>query len=492
MKTENWAMKNSTLNSEIRKSSLIKNSAWGVVSTLLQTTFLSLVFVIISRKYSTVDFANYLIAATVYQLILGISTMGLGTWFIREFGQTNEDKITFLKRYIKIQIALGFTFFFANIVLICLLYSEKEVRLLGIILGANIIFDNLIYALNSLNIAMEKQKKTAMIMAADAFFRLSAVSLLFIWPFSIVSLSILLVLTRFLTANLFIRLGTAINVTLYSVLKYRLSIIDVKKLVFKNWRFVMIVGISIFLWRSVPIIISKSLTLEDLANYEIGYKVFSLLIIVPGIVTATTFPRFVYLYNKKKLQTISEFYQYISLGFTLFSFIAYAFIISFSDSIIPLIFGDNYSHAASSLNQICLTVLVLPTVVLQANIILAMKFERLDMIFNFIILLIFYFSCQVGLYFLKELSAITHSIFIAFVSFHLIQNVFLIRMKINSWLNGILYYCLLALFVPIYRYGIRIVDAGLIFAIFSMSFILFFLLYSIRKRSSIHPIKVEN
>ena len=44
------------------KSKIFSNSAWGVFSNLLQNILFSIFFLVVARKYSTSDFANYIIA----------------------------------------------------------------------------------------------------------------------------------------------------------------------------------------------------------------------------------------------------------------------------------------------------------------------------------------------------------------------------------------------------------------------------------------------
>src|SRR5690606_16059586 len=130
----------------LNKTGVINNGLWGVTSTVTQTIFMSLFFIIISKYYSTNDFAKFLIASTVYQLLVGFSSMGLGHWFIREYEQYSKNKITLMINFIKIQTLLGIIFYVVNVTLTFSLYSDKQIILLAIILGLNIIFDNAIYS----------------------------------------------------------------------------------------------------------------------------------------------------------------------------------------------------------------------------------------------------------------------------------------------------------------------------------------------------------
>src|ERR1700743_1374876 len=128
----------SQLTNKYLKSSLVKHSAWGIISNILQVLLVSVFFAIIARKYSPNEFAEFLISTTVYQLVAAFSSMGLGQWFIRRY-IAETDKIAFTSKFLKTQIGLGLLFYFVNIALAFLIYPDGQIRLLCIILGTNII-----------------------------------------------------------------------------------------------------------------------------------------------------------------------------------------------------------------------------------------------------------------------------------------------------------------------------------------------------------------
>lgn len=447
----------------ICRSKLLKNSLWGVISRIFQTLFLSLFFVIISRHYSTPEFSNYLIATTIYQFMVGISSMGLGTWFIREFNLDPNDNGGLISRFIKIQIGLGVFFYLINIVFVFILYPSGEIRLLGLILGTNIIFDNIIYALSSLNIAQFKQKRTAIIMALDALVRLLIVCLLYFFPISIVWLSFLVVLIRAFTVNLFIQIGTSPKIGLRQLWNYNMSFLQAKKQIFPNWRFVIIVGLSIIFWRSSTIIISKFLTSSDVANYEVAYKILSIFVMLPLIISSTVYPRFVALYLQNDQLGIRNLYRLLFLLFATFSIISFAFIQAFASNIITLVFGHKYILSISCIKEMFLTFLVFPTALLQANLIVAMKKEKVDMYLNMVALGINITGCLIGLHFYKSLSVINYSIFAAFFCFHLIQSIYLNKLGILSLKNSICYYLLISFAIALCNYGFAVSNPFIFF-----------------------------
>ena len=72
------------------QSSLFKNSLWGVMSNIFQNILFSVFFIVVARRYTTEDFANYIIANTLYSFVVGFSSLGLGQWFIREMINTDD------------------------------------------------------------------------------------------------------------------------------------------------------------------------------------------------------------------------------------------------------------------------------------------------------------------------------------------------------------------------------------------------------------------
>lgn len=458
-------------------SGLVSNSLWGIVSTLCQTLFLSLFFVILSRHYPIIAFSNFLIANTIYQLIVGFSSMGLGLWFIREYGQDSGDRDSSVYRFIKVQGLLGVIFYLINVALAFAIYKDLQIRVLTLILGTNIIFDNIIYALRHLNIAQSEQKKTAIIMAVDGLLRLILGCILFVYPMSLSYLSFLLVLVRLLTVGVFIEIGSGGNISLKQLWLFKISGADLKKNVLLNWKFILIVGSSILFWRSATIIISKYLGPADVANYEISYKIFSIFTMLSIVASTTIYPRFVKLIATNDYEKIKSLYGLISLGFGLFVVFSYAFMYSFSDVLITFIFGHKFLLAGKCMQEMFLTLLVFPTVFLQANLLVAMKLEKMDMILNFMALVINLSCSLVGLHFFPSLSVLNYSIFISFFIFHVSQNILLIRLKLNTVRNAILFYVAVVLFIVSYHYGVISFGATRFFACFVLVVMMPLLLY---------------
>ena len=427
------------------KNTLFKNSGWGIVSQLSQTVFLSLFFVILARKYPTGIFAKYIIANAIYQLVTAFSTMGLSQWFIREFIETN-DKTGLVNRFLKLQIYFGFGFYLINVLLAYAIYDDRFTRILIIVFGVNVIFDNVINAIKCLNVAMFEQKKTFILLTIESLLKFLAGCVLFIYPFSIISLSIILIGIRFLTLNLFLNFGSSNSVNIRSLLKFKVSFLDVKTLVIINWAFIIIGGVSIINWRVANIIISKMLTSFDVANYEISFKIFSIAQILPVVVSTSVFPMLIKLYNEQHGKFLT-FYKQVHLYYLLFGLFAYTFIYSFAGKLIPLVFGVSYNSNAEYTKIMFLTILVFPTALLQANVLITMKLEKLDMALNIVALIINFSMCLIGLHYIRSLNIVNYSIFASFLIFHIAQDFILVKRGITSIRSALSFYLFSAAFI---------------------------------------------
>jgi len=408
------------------KSRLIKNSFWGIAANGLQSVLLSLFFVIIARKYATGEFAFFLIANTIYQFLAAFSTLGLGQWFTRELVDIT-DRQQLVSRFIKIQLYSGIFFYVCSIAVAFLLYQDTTLQYLIVLLGVNIIFDNIIYAIKALNIAEFNQNKTFIILIIDSVLKFAIGCLLFIFPFSIMTMAILLIGVRFITLNFFLAFGSSRTMNMRTLWNYPLPRSEVKKIVFANWPFIIIGSVSIAYWRISNIIISKTLPLTDVAHFEISFRVFAIAQILPLIVSMSVFPALVQQYKTGVIRDFRNYFSKVFNYYLLFGLFTYTFIYSFADALIPWAFGSTYIETGRFTKEMFLTILIFPTALLQANVLVAMNMERADMWFNVVSLILNVIFCFVGFMFVKDLTTVNLAIFFSFLIFHICQDALLIR-----------------------------------------------------------------
>jgi O-antigen/teichoic acid export membrane protein len=431
------------------KSRLFKNSFWGIAANGLQSVLVSLFFVIVARKYTTSEFAFFLIANTIYQFLAAFSTMGLGQWFTREVVNTSNRQ-ELVSRFLKMQLYSGSFFYVCNIAVAFFLYQDVVLQYLIVLLGVNIIFDNIIYAIKALNTAEFNQNKTFIILIIDSVLKFSIGCLLFIFPLSIITLSFLLIGVRFITLNFFLGFGSSKAIGLRHLWHYRLSWKEIRQIVFANWPFIIIGSVAVAYWRISNIIISKTLSLADVANFEISFRVFAIAQILPLIVSMTVFPALVQLYGTGSRQNFRNYYNKVFIYYLLFGLFTYTFIYSFADVLIPWAFGSNYSGTAVYTKEMFLTILIFPTALLQANVLVAMNMERSDMWINVISLVLNVVFCFVGFMFAKNLTTVNLAIFFSFLVFHICQDVLLLRHSIVTGWHVLKFYLLSVVLVAAY------------------------------------------
>ena len=430
-------------------SKIFKNSFWGLAGSLTQNIFLSLFYVLLARHYSVEDFSQYIIANSLYQMVVAFSAMGLGHWFIREVVNV-ENKNELVGKFLKMQAYFGIFFFFLNVIVSFLLYDDLTVRTLSLLFAANIIFDNIIYSIKNVNIAEFAQKKTVMVLSIEAISKFVIACLLFVTPFSIIVLTILLVVIRFITLNLFLRIGAASGINLIGFWNAKVPLSYIKNILFNYWPFAVIGSAYVIYWKIATLIISKYLPLQDVANYENSFKVFSLAQLVPVVLSSTVLPKLVELNKLNDLSKLKSVYSKLFKIFMLYGIGAFSFTYSFADELLPLIFGEKYLSTAIYTKEMFFTMLVFPTSLLQANMLIAMKLEKLDMWFNINSVIINSVICLVGLTFLKTLSVVNYGILASFIIFHISQDIVLIKKQIISISDMVRFFVISILLTGLY------------------------------------------
>jgi O-antigen/teichoic acid export membrane protein len=422
-------------NNHINKASvefinLYKNIGWGVLSSILQSFLYSIFFIVVARQYSTKDFSNYIISNNLYGFILSFASLGLGQWFLREI-QNVDDKDIFRYKFLKTQLIIGITFYAINLILCKLIYDDSIIFKLSLILGINIILDNIINVFKFINIDSGSQHKTFIFLSLEAIVKFFLALLLLVFNFNILLLSALIVAVKLMSLVTFFKYGLKSKLNLSDCIRSEFKIHEINKLVQNNISFAIIGGISVLFWGLGNIIVSKFLTIYDVANYDIIFKIFGMAQIIPVIFSATVFTQLVKaaMKDKNDVKKIIKNYYYI---YFIYGVSTVIFICSYADNIIPLLFGSKYVIAISYCKEMFLTMIVFPVVLLQANLLIAIKKEKIDMWINLIILIINLLVSIIGVIYYKNLSVINYSIFISFLIFMIMQDIYLVKIKMQE------------------------------------------------------------
>lgn len=460
---------------------IFKNSFWGVLANIIQNLLFSLFFIVIARKYNIVEFSSYILANSLYAFIVAFSTLGLGQWFVREIINTT-DKITLVAQFFKLQILTGIFFYSINIFLVFFIYDNLLVRNLSLLIGINIIFDNIIYVISYNNIANQEQQKNFKVLTIEAILKFIAACVLFIISIPIIYLSFILIFLRFISLLIFIKMGISNVKSVAYILNTKINWETYKNIIIKNWMFILIGSISVIYWRVGIFLVSKNLPFNYVANYEISYKLFSIALVIPFIISTSIYPKFIQLFQVG-IAEMKQLYSKIFLFYAIFGFFVYTLVYSFSDKLIPILFGIKYFTTAEYCSEMFLTILLFPTVLLQANLLISMKLERIDMQLNFISLFVNILFCTVGLYFYKSLSIVNYSIFFSFLIFHISQDIILYRLKILPMYHILLFYVLSTLFIFSFIFSSNFVNKQVLFFTIWISIVVGYIIYNVINHS---------
>lgn len=461
------------------KNKLFVNSFWSVASSLFQNIIFSVFFIIMARSYGTIEFSEYILANTLYGIILSFSSLGLSQWYIREY-QDGNSTVDITTLFFKIQLFAGVLFYLVNISLSYLLYKESTIHILSIFLGINIVFDNLIHVFKTMNIISFQQRQSFKILSIEALLKLCLGFYIFYKTPDIILVAFFLVIFRVLTFWIFFQSENKGLIRVKKILQLYIDASIIFKTLYSNRYFLIIGSISVLFWSIGNILVSKFLDLERVADYEISFKLFTMAEIIPVMVSATIYPVLV---EKVKLNQLNSdgFIRTVFIANLLYGLFVYTFIISFSNELIPLLFGLKYNLTAAYCNEMFLTILFFPSVLFQANLLVALKMERIDMYLNFLSLLINLILAISGLYITKSLSAINYSIFISFFVFHLGQEIYLIKKGITQIEHAFIFYFILIFILVGYTVFSKIIPALYLFPTF---WIIIFLIYLSQLRLS--------
>jgi len=328
------------------------------------------------------------------------------------------------------QTYFGCFFFVINLIIVLISYDDYTMRLLSFLFAFNVVFDNIIYSIRNINIAEFAQKKTVAVLSIEAFAKFALACCVYIFPITIVTLTILLVFIRIISLNLFLRIGAPEGIKLMGFWNAKLSFKNIIIIIKNYWPFAVIGSAYIVYWKMSTLIISKKLPIEAVADFENSFKVFTLAQLVPTVVASTVLPRMVSLFKEERVGELRKLYMNLFWFFCLYGIGTFTFMHSFGFQIIPALFGEKYVETSKYTQEIFLTMLFMPTTFLQAQVLITMKLEKLDMWYNIKRLIINVAICLIGLYYVKSLSVVNYSILISFIILHLSQDITLIKRKI--------------------------------------------------------------
>lgn len=419
--------------------SVISNTIWGVASNVLQNVFLGIFFVLLAKSIGLSQFSEYVIGNSLYQIVAAFSTMGLANYFIREYVQIEGEKDYSALHFFVTEFILSFIGFLLIILCSVTLY-HKELFIIevSLILGINILFDNLIYAVKAVHVAKKTQIVYLKITLFESFVKLILAILYYYLPFNFILFVFILVFARIFTLILaFTSMPADIKreITKLSELKSIKVILKIKKikgLIYQGRIFVIIGAVNVVFWRINSLLLSKLATKTDVGLYEIAFKFFSIAQIIPVILLGTIYPLMAKHYSDKNVYLSISQKAYLQI----FIFSVYTTLLAYylCPYFIDVFFGIEFKGAIKLTQHMFFALIPFSLSLVQAYMLLSSHNEKLDMWLNIINVL---FNTVLGytlIAFSGSMGSVT-SITISFVLFYILQAIILKRKKLEYLSN---------------------------------------------------------
>jgi O-antigen/teichoic acid export membrane protein len=435
----------------ITLNKVFQNSLWGVISSLFQNIVFSIFFIILARKLDTSVLSSYIISNTFYGLMLSFSSLGMGQWFVRKM--VNDSKNSkYIHLFLSVQLCSGIIFYFIQNFIVVNLYEEKNIHQISYILGFNIIFDNILYVTKTINVINNDQRKTFIITSSEALMKLIFAYFIWLYGTSVLFIVFTLVLLRFISVVLFLQYGLPQDVIIrFRSIIYSFSFSELVQTVHSNKYFILIGSISVLFWSFGNIIVSKLIGLTYVPHFEISYKLFTMAELIPLVFSASIFPVLTQKY-KSDYNGLVIYFRKVFWIYAAYGFLSFMFILFFADLFIPKLFGVGYIDTSKYSVQLFFTMLLFPTSLLQANLLIAMGYERRDMWYNLFMLISHIIISLALLSFFKDLTYLNLSIFLSFLLFHLSQDFFLLKKRILTKYDISFFYIIIIFFTLFFHF----------------------------------------
>lgn len=415
----------------MRKRSVLVNNIAGVTANILQNLFLSFFFIILARAIGPDKFSGYVLGNSLYQIVGAFSTMGLSNYFIREYVSDGADNRTLLLQFIWVELILGGIAMMVLAGLAFSLYASKmEVIVITLVLGINILFDNLIYCFKAVHVAERMQYRFIRVIVLEAFLKLLLAAVFYWWRFDFMLFLCILVAYRCITLLMAWR-SVPQDQRAFGRMRFPLNRPVIKKIFHAGKVFVIIGSINVVFWRVNILILSKMAEEKYTSCYEVAFKFFAIAQIIPVIMLSTVYPLLAQYYNTDR-QKFTEIAQKSFLQMLLFSTMVTLLACFLSPYLIPFFLGNAYADAARMTQHMFITLIPFSLSLVQAYTLVASKNEKIDMWLNIINLSLNTLLAPVLIWFTGPMGSIT-SLTISFSVFFLLQQYFLYKKGLSFW-----------------------------------------------------------
>lgn len=323
-------------------SKLVKNTIFVTGGNTLNKIISFFSVPIIARLLGTEGFGAYTLVFSFVMLFSGISDVGLENLTIRDVSRDKTLLNKFLSNSLFLRFLITFLIYFLIILTAKFLNYPEEIFQLIAILGIIILANFLINTLNAVIISLEKMEISSSVLVLQNMINpITAVIMLYL-KFDLKSIFLTIIIINLLLALIYFFL---INKLLLKI-KWEID--------FKFWKYLFINALPfaiinilsfVYLYNGI-IILSKLQSIETVGIYNAAFKLILALSFIPSSLILVFFPTFARQSIEKIRINIKNSCQNALRALFLFAFPVAIVFTLFSQFIIDLLFGKDFSQAA--------------------------------------------------------------------------------------------------------------------------------------------------
>lgn len=435
----------------------------GIISNLLQNIFFSFFFIILVRHYDKTNLGYYIIGNFLYATLSSIAALGIGNSYVRNY-KNASDKKKVLSEFLQLMTISSICFMLINVFTSHILYNQNEIHVLSYILGLHIFIDNVFYAVRYHQFGTDRQKIAYRLLVADSIIKLVVAGLLLFFDITIIKLLVFVSFFRILVLIFTWRYYMNPHNFLDTLLSEKMNLFKLVKLIKTEHTFIIISFLAILNWRTGSFYISKYFSIEDVTEYEIAFKLFSITYMVPVVVSNALYPRFVSL--QKDMHSLYKLYRGSFIFLLLFGTGTYTFMHAFAEQIIHFLFGTNHINAVEYAKDIFLIMLPYPIIQLQASYLVAGGGEVYDLWGNLLVCCTTIILGYIFLRYYHEVTAVIYSLFLSFIVFIVFQEVVLNKYRKSFALSNLLLYGITAIGIFCFHLLVKATNHSIAFPLF--------------------------
>ncbi|MFA6271797.1 MAG: flippase [Patescibacteria group bacterium] len=310
---------------------------------------------IIARLLGVDGFGQYTLVFSFVMIFSGLSDWGIHKLTIREVARDNTVKNSFFVNTLVLRLVLA-VFFYSILIGAAFLFDYPEATTtLIIVLGSLILANSIINTFVAMLNAEEK-----MSFSAGLLFIQSLLSPLVIIPILYFKIGLLEAFLILVSLNIILAIGVGIYLSkkMFSF-NYRDINLGVWKKIFRDsWPYALMAIFWMIYINNGSIILSKITDIGQVGIYNAGLKLVLALFFIPGSLMMAFFPsmsRQIAQENKDQIKKSCE--KTLKILFWVIIPIA-VLILSLSDFVIPILFGENFADASKVLKVLTISLVL--------------------------------------------------------------------------------------------------------------------------------------